>query len=68
MECPECEAAARKPHHGVFSSTCPRCCARLIAQARPNRALQEALLEALVRGERALTREAILEALKEFQK
>jgi hypothetical protein len=47
--------------HGIYQIACLACCARLVASARPARALQEAQLAAIARFRGAPKREDILQ-------
>ena len=59
--CPHCQQASNQAHAGGrYAFSCIGCCARLVASARPLRAMQEAHLAAIARFDRAPSREQIL--------
>lgn len=63
--CPHCQQARNQAHAGGrYAFSCIDCCARLVASARPLRAMQEAHLAAIARFERSPSREQILEHIR----
>lgn len=65
MTCPDCEKAANTKHHGGYRMQCVRCCARLVASARPSRQHQEAMFAAIARFPGAPTRQEVLDCLRQ---
>lgn len=64
MTCTNCTTRQIKTSHGGYSSSCLQCAASLVISARPSKAMQEGHLYALTRRKGALSREAILQAVK----
>lgn len=68
MTCTHCKKAETKTYKGgVWNATCLGCCVRVVVSARPDRALQEAMLASIARHPKAPKRELILQKLKETQ-
>ena len=64
QQCPDCESVAMNAIHGIYRMDCLPCCVRLVASARPVRALQEKMLAAIARFPDAPKRSAILARLQ----
>ena len=62
--CPDCQRSATSTYSGTYDLSCTSCCARLVRNARPNKALQEAQFAAIARLPNAPMREEILEELR----
>lgn len=56
------QCAHAKPD--TYDFKCARCCARLVASARPSRKLQEHMLAAIAQFKEAASREEILNILR----
>ena len=64
MTCATCESSKEQRWHGVYDTTCPACCARLVISARPNKRFQEAMLAAIAMQKGAPERAQILDYIK----
>lgn len=64
-ECNECEKAKINRLHGAYVRWCLRCCARLVISARPSKKHQLTILDWIERDEKAPTRAAILDYVRE---
>lgn len=63
-DCKACTTAASSPTCGLYNAHCLRCCARLVASARPLRHAQEAMLAAIARDPLAPGRDEVLECVR----
>jgi hypothetical protein len=64
MTCKHCESLKIKTFHPIYDFACLGCCARLVASARPERGLQEAMFAAISIFKESPKREQIIEKLK----
>lgn len=52
-ECPSCHSATQSPTSGRYNVACIHCMARLVANARPSKAMQERQIAYLQRHHKA---------------
>lgn len=59
-ECKQCNSASLNPLCGVYNFACVRCCARLVATTRPDKARAAAMLQAIARFKQSPPRSEIV--------